>query len=329
MSTFKWNLTPKQWLFVWATLGVLAGTMLFSLFSGPSESAPPPPADAPAPRAPQEQVQRTISPEAINAANEQLKWAHGQTVVRLDQHFAPVEELFAAAQSREFSERCLSWKSKWLLLKDKIYESGEHTELIESEFRSCIFDEAELERLLEQCTRAYLQEVGSIDGEMLVRLRVDLESLPSGAVPGFDAGELHSRYGDALQRAVSASRSDVLATVERETVSFIVSEVITAAMVQLGISGGILTAGATSGWATFGAGLVVGLLVDFAIQQYSDPVSELALELDGRLEDLKNGILYGYPDSPGLMFRLRDFAESRALARRDAIQEMFTGFAAR
>ncbi len=96
-----------------------------SVFSGSSESIPPV-NDAPAPRAPREQ--RTISPEAIKAANEQLNWAHGQSFARLDQQFAPVEELFAAAQSREFSERCLSWKSKWLLLKDKIYESGEHTE---------------------------------------------------------------------------------------------------------------------------------------------------------------------------------------------------------
>jgi hypothetical protein len=100
-------------------------------------------------------------------------------------------------------------------------------------------------------------------------------------------------------------------------------------MVQLGVSTRILAAGATSGWVTFGAGLVIGILVDFAIQQYSDPVSELALELDGRLEDLKNAILYGYPESPGLVFRLREFAEARALARRDAIQELFSGLAAR
>ncbi len=176
-----------------------------------------------------------------------------------------------------------------------------------------------------------VQEVSSIDGEMLVRLRVDLASLPSGAVPGFDAEALHASYSEALQRAVAASKSDVLATVGRETVSFIVQEVIQTAMVQLGVSSGILAAGATSGWATFGAGLVIGILVDYAILQYTDPVGELAkAELDGRLDQLKIAdSLRRRGVACGLIPRLRDFAQVRALARRDAVQELFTGLATR
>jgi len=277
-------------------------------------------------RVPAQEI-RKVNPEAIKMANEQLNWAHGQSFARLDQHFAPVEELFNTARVREFSDRCLSLESKWLLLKDQLTDSGEHSALIESAFRSCIFEEAALEQLLQQCTTAYVQEVGSIDGEMLVRLRVDLESLPSGAVPGFDANTLHQRFAEAIKRSVMASKSDVLAMVQRETVSFIVSEVVTAAMVQLGVSSGILATGAASGWATFGTGLVVGLLVDYAVQQYSDPAGTLTAELNQRLQELKSAILYGDQESPGLIPRLREFAQARAVARRDALQEVFNGVA--
>ncbi len=320
----------RLWLMICATLGIIVGIIVVygCMSSGPSEVPPPAPAEAPAPT-PVAAERRTISPEAIEKANEQLNWAHGQSFACLDQNFAPVEQVFAIAQTREFAERCLSFRSKWLLLKDKLYESDEHTELIESAFRECIFDETELERILAQSAAAYVQEINSIDGEMLVRLAVDVAGLPSDSVPGFDSTKLHARYSNALQRAVAASRSDVLDTVKRETVSFIVSEAISAAMVQVGVSSGVLAAGAASGWTTFGTGLIIGILVDFAIQQYSDPVSELAAELDERLQELRAAILYGDEESPGLIPRLQQYAQARGVARRDALQEILIGSSAR
>lgn len=267
----------------------------------------------------------TPAQRATNMANEQLNWAHRESYARLEAHFAPVEEFFRTARTRDFAETCLSWESKWFLLIDKLDGSTKHAQLIEAAFRRCIFDPTELERILAQCTTAYVQEVGSIDGEMLVRLRADLSSLPSGAVPAFDADTLHARYGDALQRAVAASQSDVMATVERETVSFIVSEVMTAALLQVGVSSGILTAGAASGWTTFGAGLVVSVLVDYAVQQYSDPVGKLTADVNARLNGLKTAILNGDQQSPGLIPRLKSFAENRGIARRIAVQELLKG----
>ncbi len=171
MSNSKSIPPSRLWLTACATIGVIVGIIVVCGFmsSGPSEVPPPAPAEAPAP-IPVAAERRTISPEAIKMANEQLNWAHGQSFACLDQNFAPVEQVFDIAQTREFAERCLSWRSKWLLLKDKMYESGEHSELIESAFRTCIFDETELERILQHKVRAaYVQEINSIDGEMLVR----------------------------------------------------------------------------------------------------------------------------------------------------------------
>lgn len=312
---FKWPLpTSRNWLYGYGSAGVLAGVILAVIFSSWSnDSAPVPPPS------------NSISPEAVEMANAQLNWAHGQSSERLEQAFAPVDALFNSARPRAFAETCLGWQSKWLLIKDKLNTSNEHIQLIEQSFRTSIFDQAELERLLQQCTTAYVQELNSIDGEMLVRLRADLATLPAGTVPAlFDSEMIQANYRESLQRAIAASQSDLLAEVGREVVSDVVGNVITAAVVKLGVSSGILGTSAASGVATAGLGLAIGFGIDLVITEITDPVGKLTVEMDGRLRTLKEAILNGTSESPGLIPRLRAFSQTRGIARRDAVQELLS-----
>ena len=310
MLKFKLVRTSKASMFALATAGVLTAIVVGRVITMSCTQT----SSAPGPSQTQSAVTSTIDPKAIEMANEQLNWAHNESFARLDGHFAPVASLFDAARTQEFAESCLGWTSKWLMLKDGINDAGEHATFIAGEFRSHVLDHDELQRSLEQCTKAYVQEVDSIDGEMLVRLQVDLASQPAGTVPTFDAASINARYADALQRAIVASRSDVLAMVKREAASFIVSEVVSAALVQLGVSSGIIATGAASGWATFGTGLLVGVVVDYAVQQYTDPAGELARDLDTRLQNLQRR-------DPLRQRRIaradpapREFAQTRAVA---------------
>jgi len=302
-----------------AGFGVTVGMVIFAVCGavnpGGGGHVPPP---VPTHRA-------EASPEAVKIANDNLNWAHGEALGRLEPQFTAVNELFDQVQVSEFAESCLSWRSKWLLAKDKLFDSAEHAQMIDGEFRRCIFEHEELERLLAQCTTAYVQEVKNVDNDFLVRLSVDWQGLPAGSVPGFDPATLRAQYRDAVQRAIEASTSDVVGLIQREAVGWLISEVMTSALVEIGVSSGILATGAAAGWGTFGLSIVVGILVDYGIKQYSDPEGKLALEVGNRLQQLRQAILYGDKDSPGLIPRLQEFAVERAKLRRDAIQEYLYG----
>jgi hypothetical protein len=301
------------------TAGVIVGLVQLNIYSWmlhvSTEKRVPPAAEE----------TRTVSPEAVTVANQNLNWAHGESMGRLEPQFAPVEELFDQADVYTFAESCLSWRSKWLLAKDKLFDSAEHAALIDAEFRRLIFDHEELERLLTQCTTAYVQEMKDVDNDFLVRLSVDWQGLPAGSVPGFDPELLRAQYNHAVRRAIEASKSDVAGLVQREAVGWLISEVMTTALVELGVSSGILATGAAAGWGTFGVSIVVGVLVDYGIQQYTDPEGKLAAEVGNRLQQLRHAILFGDEEAPGLIPRLQEFANERAKARRDAIQEYLYG----
>jgi len=68
-----------------------------------------------------------------------------------------------------------------------------------------------------------------------------------------------------LPHALAASRADLQADVATQLLSIIAGEVLTQAAVRTGVSAGIVGTGAAFGWATFGVGIVVGLILDQVI----------------------------------------------------------------
>jgi hypothetical protein len=112
---------------------------------------------------------------------------------------------------------------------------------------------------------------------------------------------------------------------EREVVSMVAGEVLTAAAVELATSTGILSAGAASGVVTFGAGVVVGIVADWAVSwaydRMYDPVGELTKKMNEQLNGMEEMILVGDAEHPGLDVRLLTYAQERAEARNAAIQD--------
>jgi hypothetical protein len=102
--------------------------------------------------------------------------------------------------------------------------------------------------------------------------------------------------------------------------------VLTQVAVRLGVSAGILGAGASTSWATFGAGLVVGLIVDQLVSWiwdwWADPRGSLATELNAKLDSLHALIVDGDAQTPGLRTALGEFARHRAELRRAAVLDL-------
>lgn len=284
---------------------------------------------------PEGQSQNAIAPVAIRPAtidrlDEHLAWAHDESLSRLPGHFAAVDRMFKEANTSEFADDCLSWESKWLMAKDQFTNAGEHAAFIRNAFSRHVLNGDKLERLIAQGVAAYGNELDSIDGALLVRLQFDASNFPGGKIPSLHPDALHAEQSLVVDEAVEASKADVLPAAMREIVSWVVSDAITSVVLQVGESIGILTKEqATTGWMPVGTNVAVGLAVNGAMKDVSNPVGELQASLDRRLQQLRNRILEGDAKSPGVLPRMREHALARETARRQAIDAFLSGASVR
>lgn len=266
------------------------------------------------------------SPEEI--AGPHLRWAEKQSAQVLDEHLREIDAFFSQAKKNtpEFSERALSFSSKWRLVADHVpfTRGGRHDAFLRTQFEQHLFKPAELGAVIEQVVASYVAHLRSIEGEMLVKVRADVADFPDTyLVAELDEAALAARYDDALSHALAATGSGVRSDVATQVVSLIAGEVLTQVAVKLGVSAGILGTGAASSWATFGIGAVVGLIVDQIVSWvwdwYADPVGSLAKQLNAKLAGLHRLIVDGADGVQGLRTRLRAYAADRARMREAAV----------
>jgi hypothetical protein len=271
-------------------------------------------------------VRTTPSPEEI--IRPHLVWAKRQAAERLDDHLRQIDDFFALAKKStpEFADRALSFSSKWRLVADYVpfTRGGRHEAYLRSQFEKQVFHPAQLGGIVEQVVSGYLDELRSIEGEMLVKVRADIADFSDTYLAAeLDETHLRARYEDALSEALAATGSGLRADVATQVVSLITGEVLTQVATRLGVSAGILGTGAASSWATFGIGLVVGIIVDQIVawvwDWYADPTGTLAGQLGTRLDGVNRLIVDGSDDVQGLRSRLEAYAEQRAAMRETAL----------
>ena len=265
---------------------------------------------------------------ATSVVARHLTWAEEQAAAGLDPQLLLVREFFAAARSRTrtYATEVLGWDSKLTLASDYLTGARDHERYMRDRFAETVFADADLEALVEHVVASYLRHVDDVESQMLVALKADLEQLSPGNRPAVvNRAALESTLQAALQQATTAAQAEFRGMVGRELVSWVAAEVLTVAAAQLATSAGILGTGAASGWATFGAGIVIGLIVDAVVteiyQQQFDPIGELSATLDASLTQMEALILNGTTDAAGLQQRLHDYTARRNVARRQAIQQ--------
>jgi hypothetical protein len=269
-------------------------------------------------------------PQPVSAQEivaKDLKWANQQGASGVNAGLAPVHELFMQGRlgARSFVDDALGFYSKWKLVTDFVTSSDEHSEFLKEQFSTRVFSEEQLENAVESAVAAFMKHLDDVDSQLLVKLEADLASVPAGQLSrGIDREAIRQIIDDALRQARAAATSELGGAVEREIISFVTAEVLTQAAAELATSCGILGAGAASSIGTFGAGLVVGFIADWAVSwvydDLYDPVGELTRKLNGQLDQLEELIIEGTAEQPGLQKRLQDYSLRRNQARDAAIQ---------
>jgi hypothetical protein len=269
--------------------------------------------------------------EAVSRAENGLGWAERRASRALDADLASLDEFFNNVKQRtpKFAEVVLGWGSKWRFIADKapFTKGGRHIAFLRQAFDEHLFKPDDLQRAVEQVAHGYGDRLTAIENQMLVKIREDLRDLPAETLPELaDGAAFQSAYEAALSRAMARVGNDVTADVATQVVSLVAGEVLTQVAVRMGVSAGVLGVGAGSSWATFGAGLAIGLIVDQLVSwiwdRWADPRGSLSAELNEKLDELRHLIVEGSDDSLGLRASLTEFARRRAELRREAVLGM-------
>jgi hypothetical protein len=272
--------------------------------------------------------------QALRRTQPGLDWADAETRRSAAEHLQAVDAFFSDVKSRtpRFAERILGWSSKWRLVSDKLpfTRADRHAQFLDKTFRDELFSPQQLTQTIDAVVRNYTDSVAGVENRMLVRVRADVGDLEPAVLPAFaDETKLRVAFDDAMRVALDRTHADLRADLTREAVSLVAGEVLTMVAVRLGVSGGILAAGAGTSWATFGVGLVVAVIVDQIVSWvwdwWRDPQGDVSRKMNDKLDEIRKLIVEGDGNSPGLRQRLDELAAKRDKLRRAAMADMIEG----
>jgi hypothetical protein len=263
--------------------------------------------------------------EAFRRATPHIEAAGRQALDAIPAAIAIVDDFFATAKSntRDFAGDALGLYSKIAWVR------GKHDEYLAARFREHVFAPEDIEATVTKAVAAYLDSVEGIENQMLVNIRLDVANMPAASVIGSMSID---EFRDAFERMSSeiSSRTawNVGSDVGKELAAQIAGQVLVRVAARLGVSGGLLAAGAASGWVTAGVGVAVAIVIDLMVSTIwdwaEDPKGKLADEMNHKLDEIRDMIVDGDAETPGLRKELEQYATQRAVVRSDAIRSLVT-----
>ena len=266
-------------------------------------------------------------------ANPHLEACSKRIEQSIPSHFEPLIDLLNRARNRvpAFSKSALSFGSKWRLALDYVpFTDGQKSpSFLKEAFQKEVLSSDDLENAISEVVQNYLKEVGAAESEMLVNIRADLDDFPSVTFTKWkNDTALKEKFEQAIAFAVETNGNDLQASVGSQLVSLIAGEVLAQVAVRMGVSAGIIGAGAASGWATFGVGVVAGVVIDQIVSHVwafvNDPEKELTYQVQRQIDSLQSLLCNGDDQVTGLSQHFHRIGEERSRLRIIAIENLFT-----
>lgn len=280
------------------------------------------------------------------AVRHRLAEADTKSEQAIDARLKPLNDLFAKGRkgSKAFAEDALSWNGKWQFVKGLVSGSESHRAYLSESFRRHVFTPEELRDAMEAVVRAYLDDLESVEGEMLVQLRADLADTdrPAQLLPAHLRGdeEFRREYQKLAGQVVDELRLDVGVTVGRELGMLVASDVAAqaalqaarAAAAEMGVSAGVLGTGAASSLATLGVGMVVAIILDYVLDEVFrmagyDPAAKIEAMVGESLDKMQAALtrdpgFFSTEKKGALRQRLEELHEARSKMRREAVARL-------
>ncbi len=262
-------------------------------------------------------VSRLSPQQAWEAAQPHLATADDETTKAVDRQLKQVDRFFetliAEGRVHRFADDALSWTAKYKLV---IASRADFDAYIAGQFKQIVFSEQEVRDLLASVIATYQQELDAADNHLLVALQTDTDTRFSDvgvSLPTID--QIHERLAGIVEAAQTTAAGDLPGAIAREIGSFLAGEVLTQVATQALTSVGILGSGTASGFMTFGVGILVGLGVDYVVQEVTAPQEQLVKQLRGKLFEVRDSVL-----APTRTY-LEELGRQRSAARRQVVAE--------
>ncbi len=274
----------------------------------------------------------------LDVANDACKESIDKSLRVLTDFMA--ERKFGA---RPLAEAMLTFGSKWKLVVSHLPswlggDSNAHRAFLEQKFSEHVFTSEQMKQAVEAAVKTYLNHVQAIENQLLVEIRADLADLPIGAVPEASSDTVFAQRFEQLVSDITPQVAESLGMdVAREIGTWVAGEVaariairvLTAVATRLGVSAGILTAGASASWATFGLSVLAAIVVDQAvgwiINWAADPVGKLEARVREMLDDTCKLVVDGEGDARGLRVELQRLNTARERVRAEAVRRIVLG----
>jgi hypothetical protein len=274
---------------------------------------------------------QAVRQRAWQKIEPRLSFADTESTAEIDRCLHQIDAFFAErkAGARPFAEVVLSLEGKWKFIRSKLRmgEADEHVRYMNKKFGELVFTPEELHQAIESALVTHFKSVQSIENQLLVRCRADIDSadpLAREVLP-----ELHAdaAFAAAYEKMLEAVTRDVAHDLEidsgRELTSLVVGEIATviavrvaaAVAVRLGITGGLVATGSAFSWATLGVGLVAAIVVDISLDWLMkwaghDPAGKVAAKVEETLDSVRSLFVDGDPVAVGDYRKLAEMSQN-------------------
>jgi hypothetical protein len=189
------------------------------------------------------------------------------------------------AGAKPFSEEVVSIYGKWRVLKSKLplTDSEGHKKYIVDQFDKHIFTPQQLSDRVKTIIEDSIRDLDQEQNNLAVAIRKELLGRP--LMPG-EIPVAREELTNAIDRAVFTAQVDAAKGATGLVVAEVTASVASQVLTRLGVSAGILSAGAATSWWTLGAGLAIGFAVNELWDWIDDPAGDIKREIEGSLDNL-------------------------------------------
>jgi hypothetical protein len=279
------------------------------------------------PTAPQAKTQPRVvetQPPADPAAIRRQAWdriarrlapADAESLAEIDRALLPIDRFFDERRggAREFAAAVLGLRGKWKYVKSRRLLGGDaedHLAFLDEKFRQHVFEPKALENVIRTAIADYLRTVHGIENRLLVAVRADLNDLDPLVESHIQGLESTDAFTASYERTVNKLAADVAQGTRAEIGQFVgslvaaeVTEQLVARLgraiaTRLGLSAGVLGAGASGGAASAGVTIGLAIVIDMGIEWAmrltgADATTKVTARVEQSLDELRDFILEG------------------------------------
>jgi len=187
--------------------------------------------------------------------------------------------------ARPFAENVTSLYGKWRVVKPYLpFADGDgHKKYVEELFATHIFTKDELGARLQRTIEDAVLNMEGIQNRLAVKLRQEITGSNSATL---DGTAVAAQFRKSIEQIVAASEWDAQKAAGALVVSEVVSAIGTQVLIRLGVSAGILGAGAANSWWSLGGSIVIGVVVDVLWEWIDDPTGDVEREVSAAIDSL-------------------------------------------